>query len=103
LREHREATKGTISDVRNWGGFPDGNAGTLVAGGFLGHFTAGQRWAHVDMSNTSWAYADQDYNPQGATAYGTRLLVDFFENGAPAAPKDEAGPRAGGARKRRPL
>lgn len=103
LREYRDATKGTISDLRNWGGFADGNGGTLVAGGFLGHFTAGHRWGHVDMSNTSWSYADQDYCPQGATAFGTRLLVDFFEAGPPepVAGPAPAAPAGAKAKKRR--
>ena len=77
-REFREATRGVISDLRNWGKVGGFDASTMVAGGFLSHFVGETPWAHVDMSNASWANADQGYLASGGTAFGVRFLVDFL-------------------------
>ncbi len=80
LREFRDATKGTISDLRNWGEVNGSSAGTLVASGFLGQFVGQVPWAHVDMSNTSWTDRARDYLSNGATAFGVRLLARLVED-----------------------
>lgn len=79
LREFKEATRGKISDLRNWGTVGGHGAGTVVCAGFLAHFAEGQTWAHIDMSNMSWADADRDDWSAGGTGYGVRLLTEFFQ------------------------
>jgi leucyl aminopeptidase len=78
LKEFKEATRGKISDLRNWGTVGGHGAGTVVCAGFLSHFAEGQRWAHIDMSNMSWANEERDDWTWGGTGYGVRLLTEFF-------------------------
>ena len=49
-----------------------------MCAGFLSHFAEGQRWAHIDMSNMSWANEERDDWTWGGTGYGVRLLTEFF-------------------------
>ena len=78
LKEFREATRGKISDLRNWGTVGGHGAGTVVCAGFLSHFAEGQNWAHLDMSNMSWCNEERDDWSAGGTGYGVRLLTEFF-------------------------
>jgi len=91
LREYREVTKGRISDVKNWGKVGGGGGGTLVAGGFLLHFIGDTPWAHIDMSNTSWSDADQDYLAFGATGFGVRLVAQYLADRCIPEPAEDAG------------
>ncbi len=75
--EYKDEIKSDIADVRNYHGKPI--AGAIVAAKFLETFTEKHpAWAHLDIAGT--AFGDLEFTPNRAgTAYGVRLLVEFFE------------------------
>jgi len=76
-REYRKLIDSYIADMKNVGG-PD--AGAITAALFLDEFVSGIPWAHLDIAGPMWAEADANWLQRGATAYGTRLLVNLAEN-----------------------
>jgi leucyl aminopeptidase len=68
-----------IADLYN---HTDGGAGTITAGLFLREFVGDHRdrWAHIDMSSPSWADEPEREIAKGATGWGVRTLVRFFES-----------------------
>ncbi len=67
--------KSDIADMKNIGG-PD--AGSITAAQFLQRFIGkGVAWAHLDIAGTAWQTKDSAVIPQGATAFGVRLLDQF--------------------------
>jgi len=73
IDKHREAMKGSVSDLKNLGGR---DAGMSTAAGFLSHFVPENiAWAHLDIAGTAWSRAKGDLGPQGATGFGSRLLA----------------------------
>jgi leucyl aminopeptidase len=65
-----------VADLKNIG--KAGNAGTIVAGLFLRHFTSGRPWAHLDIAGTGRAESDEGYLAKGATAFSLRTLVAYL-------------------------
>ena len=63
--------KSDIADMKNIGGRP---GGANLAACFIGRFTNGKPWAHLDIAGTAWSRADAPCVPKGATAFGVRLL-----------------------------
>ncbi len=76
-RKYRTMIDSYIADMKNVGG-PD--AGAITAALFLDEFTSGTPWAHLDIAGPMWADGDAGWLQRGATAYGTRLLVNLAEN-----------------------
>jgi leucyl aminopeptidase len=76
-RSYRRLLDSYIADMKNVGG-PD--AGAITAALFLDEFTGGYPWAHIDIAGPMWADSDAGWLQRGATAYGTRLLVNLAEN-----------------------
>ena len=76
-RKYRPMIDSYIADMKNVGG-PD--AGAITAALFLDEFTSGTPWAHLDIAGPMWADSDSGWLQRGATAYGTRLLVNLAEN-----------------------
>jgi len=76
-RKYRTMIDSYIADMKNVGG-PD--AGAITAALFLDEFTAGTPWAHIDIAGPMWADSDAGWLQRGATAYGTRLLINLAEN-----------------------
>ena len=76
-RSYRRMLDSYIADMKNVGG-PD--AGAITAALFLDEFTGGYPWAHIDIAGPMWADSDAGWLQRGATAYGTRLLVNLAEN-----------------------
>jgi len=76
-RSYRRMLDSYIADMKNVGG-PD--AGAITAALFLDEFTGGYPWAHIDIAGPMWADSDEGWLQRGATAYGTRLLVNLAEN-----------------------
>jgi leucyl aminopeptidase len=66
-----------VADMRNIGG---PLAGATTAALFLGEFVGETPWAHIDMAGPMDADGDNGWLNRGATAYGTRLLIDFCAN-----------------------
>ena len=75
-RKYRPAIDSYIADMKNVGG----EAGAITAALFLDEFTSGTPWAHLDIAGPMWADGDAGWLQRGATAYGTRLLVNLAEN-----------------------
>ncbi|HEX5047248.1 MAG TPA: leucyl aminopeptidase [Gammaproteobacteria bacterium] len=71
--EYGETLRSNFADVAN-SGTRDG--GASVAANFLGRFTEGLRWAHLDIAGVAWrANANK-----GSTGRPVPLLVDFLLN-----------------------
>lgn len=79
-RKYRGLIDSYIADMKNVGG-PD--AGAITAALFLDEFTSGTPWAHIDIAGPMWADSDGGWLQRGATAYGTRLLINLAENFKP--------------------
>jgi leucyl aminopeptidase len=75
--EYRKMIDSYIADMKNVGG-PD--AGAITAALFLEEFVGNVPWAHLDIAGPMWANSDAGWLQRGATAYGTRLLIDLATN-----------------------
>jgi leucyl aminopeptidase len=78
--EYAEQLKSNFADIANVGGR---EAGAITAACFLGKFTEGLRWAHLDIAGTAWLGGAQ----KGGTGRPVPLLVDFLLHRARALPK----------------
>ncbi|QWT23968.1 leucyl aminopeptidase [Subtercola sp. PAMC28395] len=80
--EHRYLSqlKSEVADLSNLGGK---YAGATTAALFLNEFVGDTAWAHLDIAGTMMADADDSWRTQGATGFGTRLLIDFALNFTP--------------------
>ena len=76
-RTYRRMLDSYIADMKNVGG---GEAGAITAALFLDEFTGGTPWAHLDIAGPMWSDGDAGWLQRGATAYGTRLLINLAEN-----------------------
>ena len=74
--------------MKNVGG-PFG--GAITAALFLNEFTGGVPWAHLDIAGPMESDGDNGWLNRGATAFGTRLLIDFVANFQPVSAKKSAG------------
>ena len=75
-RKYRPAIDSYIADMKNVGG----EAGAITAALFLDEFTSGIPWAHIDIAGPMWSDSDAGWLQRGATAYGTRLLINLAES-----------------------
>jgi len=66
-----------VADVKNTG--KTGTAGTIAAALILRRFTDGRPWVHLDIAAPGRAESARGYITKGATAYGTRTIVEFLE------------------------
>jgi len=73
--EYNEMLKSDIADLKNIGGK---NAGAITAAKFLENFT-NYPWIHLDIAPTAFINDNKDYRGNGATGFGVRLLINFFE------------------------
>ncbi|MCP5089756.1 MAG: leucyl aminopeptidase [Gammaproteobacteria bacterium] len=69
--EYAEQLKSNFADMANVGG-PGG--GAVTAGCFLGKFTDGMTWAHVDIAGTAWKSGTK----KGATGRPVPLLSEML-------------------------
>ncbi len=69
--EYAEQLKSNFADFANVGG-RDG--GAITAAAFLGKFTQGMKWAHLDVAGTAYQAGAQ----KGSTGRPTPLLADFL-------------------------
>jgi len=69
--DYAEQLKSNFADFANIGG-RDG--GALTAAAFLGKFTEGLKWAHLDVAGTAYQSGAQ----KGSTGRPTPLLADFL-------------------------
>ena len=69
--EYGQLLKSNFADMANIGGRA---AGAITAGCFLGKFTDGLNWAHLDIAGTAWASGKQ----KGASGRPVPLLTEFM-------------------------
>ena len=69
-----------VADVKNIGKGP--LAGAIVAALILRRFTQNRPWVHLDIAGPARAEAPSGYVTKGATAFGTRTLVEFLRDAA---------------------
>jgi leucyl aminopeptidase len=69
--EYAEQLRSNFADLANIGG-RDG--GAITAGAFLGRFTSGMKWAHLDIAGTAWHSGAN----KGGTGRPVGLLSDFL-------------------------
>ncbi|MBK7249513.1 MAG: leucyl aminopeptidase [Gammaproteobacteria bacterium] len=69
--EYGEQLKSNFADVANVGGR---EAGAITAAAFLGRFTEGLAWAHLDIAGTAYLSGTQ----KGSTGRPVPLLADFL-------------------------
>ena len=69
--EYAEQLKSNFADMANIGGR---EGGAITAGAFLGKFTQGLKWAHLDVAGIAYQGGAQ----KGSTGKPTPLLADFL-------------------------
>jgi leucyl aminopeptidase len=69
--EYGEQLKSNFADFANVAGR---EGGAITAAAFLGKFTQGLRWAHLDIAGTAWLGGAS----KGATGRPLGLLADFL-------------------------
>ena len=79
--EYRPLLDSTVADMRNIGG-PYG--GAITAALFLNEFVGTTPWAHLDIAGPMSVDADDGWKAKGATAFGTRLLIDLVTGFTPS-------------------
>ena len=77
---YREQLNSTLADISNMGG-PFNVA--ITAALFLNEFVAGIPWVHFDIAGTMHSKKDDSWRTEGATGFGTRLLIDLVVSFAP--------------------
>jgi len=77
--EYKEYLKSDIADIKN-STESGGKASASVGGTFLQKFVGDLPFAHIDIGGTAYIEKEQAYLTTGATGYGVRLLVNFFQN-----------------------
>ena len=80
---YRRNIESKVADLRNDGG---SYADAIHAALFLGEFTKGIPWAHLDIAGTAFLERDGHDGPAGATGVGVRTLVRWLmlDTAAPA-------------------
>jgi leucyl aminopeptidase len=71
----KEQLKSPIADMRNTG---ERWGGTITAGLFLGEFTEGQRWVHVDIAGPAMVRKPFGVNDEGGSGYGVATILEFL-------------------------
>jgi len=69
--EYAEQLKSNFADMANVGGR---EGGAITAAAFLGKFTKGLKWAHLDIAGTAWVGGAR----KGSTGRPVPLLADFL-------------------------
>ncbi len=86
-RPYRRHLDSAIADMTNMGG---PNAGSITAALFLEEFVDGHPWAHVDIAGTAQLPSPRTWRNQGATGFGTKLLIELATSFRPPAGTDES-------------
>ena len=75
--EYKRQNRSDYADVKNTGGRP---AGSITAALFIGEFTEGVEWAHLDIAGTFLSERVDGHLTKGATGIPTRTLVRLVED-----------------------
>ena len=76
-RSYRKLLDSNVADMKNVGG-PYG--GAILAALFLSEFVGDVPWAHLDIAGPMNSDSDNGWLSKGATAFGTRLLIELAAN-----------------------
>jgi leucyl aminopeptidase len=76
--QYRRQIDSEVADLKNVSSVPA--AQTIIAGLFLKEFTAGRKWAHIDIAAPAWTESDDGINTRGATGWGTRTLIELMRS-----------------------
>ncbi|MGL5927926.1 MAG: leucyl aminopeptidase family protein [Dermatophilaceae bacterium] len=74
---YRRALDSQVADLAHHA--PGVGGGAITAALFLREFTGSRRWAHLDIAGAGRADADAGLHAEGATGFGTRLLLRWLE------------------------
>lgn len=75
FEEYQKMIESPIADLSNTSS--DG-CGTITAGLFIGAFTQGRPWIHLDVAGTAWVDAPRrEYQVKGATGAGVSTLFEL--------------------------
>lgn len=74
--EFKERIKHKEADLTNTAGKP----GTITAGLFIGEFTGGLPWTHLDIAGTAWATKESGIQSKGGTGVGVRALYNLAKS-----------------------
>ncbi|MDP9825481.1 leucyl aminopeptidase [Kineosporia succinea] len=79
--DYRPALDSPVADIRQMPGrgADTSGGGSITAALFLREFTAGARWAHLDIAGPGRADRDEHEVTRGATGFGARLLLRWLE------------------------
>lgn len=72
--DYAELIKSDIAEIKNAG---VKEAGAIVGGKFLEHFTS-YPWMHFDIASVAYSKKSDNYRGRGGSGFGLRLLYDFF-------------------------
>ena len=75
--DYRKLLDSNVADMKNIGG---PYAGVTTSSLFLSEFVGNVPWAHLDIAGPMDSDGDDGWLNRGATAFGTRLLIDFVAN-----------------------
>ncbi|WP_342042568.1 leucyl aminopeptidase [Bacillus sp. OTU2372] len=78
--EKERVRNSKVADLNN---SPGSEGHALVAGAFIGEFTEGTPWVHLDIAGTATTSKENDLGPAGATGVMTRTLALFVERFEP--------------------
>lgn len=84
VADYAEALDSEIADVHHVAGPGFQGAGAITAALFLQRFAGTRRWAHLDVAGPARGASASHEQPEGATGFGTRVLLAWLEAGAPA-------------------
>ena len=77
--QYEDQLQSNFADMANIGG-PGG--GSITAGCFLGKFTHGMHWAHLDIAGVAWKSGSE----KGASGRPVPMLTEFLLSRAGALP-----------------
>jgi leucyl aminopeptidase len=79
--DYMDMIKSDFAEIKNVG--PGRVAGAITAAAFLASAVGNTPWAHFDIAGTAWVQTgskDKSYNPNGATGFGVRLILDYLSS-----------------------
>ena len=80
-QDYMDMIKSDVADMKNIG--IGRAAGTITAAAFLKNAIENTPWVHIDIAGVAWtqlATKEKSYNPNGATGFGVRLILDYLQN-----------------------
>ncbi|MDQ0198848.1 leucyl aminopeptidase [Neobacillus ginsengisoli] len=79
-KDKQRVRNSKVADLNN---SPGSEGHAIVAGAFIGEFTEGTPWVHLDIAGTATTSKEHDLGPSGATGVMTRTLALFVERFEP--------------------